>query len=70
MIVGLCNEWLDHMCCEFVESYYEARVLCGDEFWPLIYKGAYLPFLNNPSYVQILKKVIYLRNTQFLELFA
>ncbi|KAJ1519901.1 hypothetical protein ONE63_004140 [Megalurothrips usitatus] len=58
IIIGLCNEWLDHMCHEFVTSYYEARDLCGEEFWPLLHKGAYLPFLNKPRYVELLQEVI------------
>lgn len=58
VIIGLCNEWLDHMCHEFVSSYQEAKDLCGKEFWPLLHKGAYLPFLNNPKYEELLQEVM------------
>lgn len=58
VIIGLCNEWLSHMCHEFVTSYNEAKDLCAEEFWPLLHKGAFLPFLNQPNYNQLLQEVI------------
>ncbi|KAK3931372.1 Protein xmas-2 [Frankliniella fusca] len=58
VIIGLCNEWLSHMCHEFVTSFEEAKDLCAEEFWPLLHKGAFLPFLKLPNYSQVLQEMI------------